>query len=229
MKNLLKFTCCLFLLAACKGNKEDLIDQVLPAIPETELGAFNLVFPDNNLICTEGEDQINDELAIEFLWSKSTSASSYKLDITNQNTGKVISTTSNTESKSVTLPKDTQFSWSVTAVLEDQEEKSTAWSFYSEGIAEDNFAPFPAEISITDNTDGTVKIDWPSTDLDNDIVSYDIYWGTTATPELLLSQTKLTSVSNHPIEYGTTYYIVVITQDTQGNSSTSKTQFTFEN
>ncbi|MBU2947677.1 hypothetical protein [Zobellia uliginosa] len=227
MKNSLTLIFCVILFVACKGNKEDLVDQVLPSNPEIELGAFNLVFPDNNLICTEGVNQANNELDIEFLWSKSTNATSYKLDITNQTTGEVISMFSNTESKAVTLPKDTQFSWTVTAALEDKEEESNTWNFYSEGISEENFAPFPAEITITDNEDGTVNIEWSTTDLDDDISFYNIYLGTTANPELLLSQTNIMNISDQPIEYGTVHYIKIVTEDSRGNSSTTKTEFSF--
>ena len=70
------------LIVSCGGKDSD-----NPTPPEEkELGVFNLLFPDNNLICTEGEDNGNDGVSIEFQWSASTNATSYELEITNQET-----------------------------------------------------------------------------------------------------------------------------------------------
>lgn len=226
MKSILKIFVGLILLSSCGGGKDN---PPKPKEEAKELGAFNLVFPDNNLVCTEGNDVGTDEVSIEFQWSKSDNAVTYNLQITNQGTGGVINTSSTTLEKAVTLPKNTQFSWIVTAVLGEKTKASPQWNFYSEGIAVENYAPFPANISVTDNENGTVQIDWPSTDLDDDIESYDIYLGTDSEPELILDDVTYTSLTAQPIEYNTEYYLKVVTTDSRSNTAISEWQFEFSN
>ncbi|MFK7812172.1 MAG: hypothetical protein AB8B59_06735 [Maribacter sp.] len=131
MKNIFRITLCLVLLSGCKNNRDEFLEQVLPPDPEIEieLGTFNLVFPDNNLICTEGEDTGNDEVSINFMWTGSANATAYDLEITNQETNTVINESSTSTEKSVVLPKGVQFSWNVTAKLEDDTKESDPWSF----------------------------------------------------------------------------------------------------
>lgn len=229
MKTITKSLILLFLISSCGGGGDDAPSSPEPKGEESKvLGAFDLIFPDNNLICTEGEDMDNDQVEIAFLWEASTNATSYSLEIKNQETGEITNATATVPEKRVILKKDTQFSWSVTAVLDDKSKKSTQWNFYSEGIAEENSAPFPADISVSDNKDGTVKIDWPSSDLDDDIESYDIYFGTEPEPEIAFSAVTYTSLSAQPISYNTTYYIKVVVNDSRGNAAISKKEFKFE-
>ena len=59
MKTVLKIFIGLFLLSSCGGSKDS------PSVPNEEakqLGAFDLVFPDNNLVCTEGDDAGDNEI-----------------------------------------------------------------------------------------------------------------------------------------------------------------------
>ena len=221
MKNLLIATLTLALLASC-SNKDNLLDEVLPE-GNTELGSFNLLFPDNNLICTEGKDLTNDEISITFMWSVSENATSYTIEIVNQDTNEVINTSSNSTSKSVALPRDTQSSWSVEANLDDITKESSQWNFYSEGTAQENFAPFPATITDTNLSNDFVEISWKGSDLDNDIASYDLYFGSDPEDlEFIVSKTSDEGSSSQPIIYNTDYTIQVITKDELGNTSISQ-------
>jgi len=228
MKNLLRITFCLFLLASCKQNKDNLIEQVLPPEGELELGAFNLVFPDNNLICTEGTAIGDNEISIDFMWTASENATAYDLEITNQDSGAKINESSSTTEKTVVLPKGTQFSWTITAKLGEATKSSDSWNFYSEGIAEENFAPFPAEITTEDQTNGFVEISWTGSDLDNDIETFELYFGTDAENLEFIASTSGDSSSSQPIIYGTNYYIEIITKDARGNSSSSITTVNYQ-
>lgn len=223
MKNIIRIILTFILFTSCGGGDDG------PAPTEKkELGAFDLVFPDNDQICTEGTDMDDNMVAINFLWTESENAISYELKITNQETNDIISVVSSKPEKEVTLKKGSQFTWIVTAKLDATIKKeSSSWNFYSTGVVSDNYAPFPAEINISDNTDGTVKIEWASTDLDNDITGYDIYLDTKRDADLLLSDTANTSISSYAIEYGTIYYVKVVTKDTRGNSATSTRSFKF--
>ena len=219
---------CLILLSACKKNRDEFIEQIIPSDPQIELGSFNLIFPDNNLICTEGEDVGNDEVSINFMWNASENATSYSLEITNLDTEEVTNSSVTAPEKIITLPRDAQFSWKVTAVLDDKNRESEQWNFYSEGIAEENFAPFPANITAIDKTDGFVEISWKGSDLDNDITKYDLYFGSNSENlDFIVSKTNDDSTSSQPITYGLSYYIQVITTDDRGNSSSSMKTINF--
>lgn len=210
------------LVASCGGKDND---TTTPPI-EKELGSFNLIFPDNNLICTEGEDNGTDGVNIEFQWSASSNATSYDLEITNQENNSTDSRTVNANSLEVGLPKGTQFSWKVTAILEDKSLASDTWNFYSEGTSTENFAPFPAEITVSENNDGTVTVSWIGEDLDNDIVNYDVYIGVFGNLELILENTTNLN-TNYSITSGEQYHVQVISKDSNDNTSTSQTYFTF--
>lgn len=224
MKTILKIFISVFILSSCGGGKDN------PPEPEPEakeLGAFNLVFPDNNLICTEGIDVGTEEVSIGFLWSESANATSYDIQITNQETSEIINQSSTAPEKTVTLKKNTQYSWEITAKLNEVTKTSTVWNFYTEGIAVENYAPFPAEISFTDNSNGTVNISWVGSDLDDDIQSFDVYLGTEPEPNIYLTDTELVEIVNYEITTNIVYYIKIVTKDAAGNSSTSKALFTF--
>lgn len=224
MKTAIKLFIGLILLSSCGGSDSDSPE---PNNGTNELGDFNLIFPDNNLVCTEGTDVGTSETAIEFLWSTAENATSYEIQITNQDSGNVINTSSTTTEKTVTLPKNTQFSWTVTAIFGDQSKKSEQWNFYSEGIAVENYAPFPANITVEDNNDNTVKISWTTEDLDNDLKNYDVYVGESNNMELLLESTEDTSINSYAITSGTEYTVKVISRDNNNNTSSSLKTFEY--
>ena len=222
MKSFIKFLIFALALSSCGGKDA----PPTPPAPEQtrELGAFNLVFPDNNLICTEGEDIGDNEVSINFLWSESENATSYILEVKNLDTQEVTNNSSTTLEKSITLAKDAQFSWTVTAVLGDKTKKSNPWNFYSEGIAEENFAPFPANVEVTDNLDSTIYITWDGSDLDNDITSYELYFGTENNFPLELIHSNAEGLPNeftHSITYGVNYRLALKTIDSRNNRSTT--------
>jgi len=224
MKSIIKLVVLAIIISSCGGKD----DPPAPPQPEVkELGAFNLVFPDNNLICTEGEDTGNDEVSINFMWSASANATSYDLEITNQDSGGEINESSSTTEKTVVIPKGTQFTWTITAKLGDAVKSSDPWSFYSEGIAQESYAPFPATITVTDNGNASVEIAWEGSDLDDDISSYEIYFGTTEQPDLVHSATSDNESLSQSITYGTDYYLEVVTIDSLGNKSTAKKTVNF--
>jgi len=217
MKSVIKILVLTILISSCGGNN-DTPQQV----ENKELGDFNLIFPDNNLICTEGTD-VGNNVEIDFMWSASANAKSYELEITVQDSGEVIRATTTATSRKVTLAKNTQFSWIVIATLDNKDKESATWNFFSEGISQENFAPFPATINSIDKTNGFVEISWVGADLDNDINKYDFFFGTDSeNPEFVASNTSDEGTYTMPIDYGTLYFIEVITTDDRGNTALSK-------
>ncbi|ETN94419.1 fibronectin type III domain-containing protein [Zhouia amylolytica] len=222
----LYFVIAISLLQSCGGGGSDPNPVEEVKAPE----AFNLVFPENNTICTEGIDASAETVVIEFEWERATNATSYILKAIDSESKKEYSANSNNTTASLTLPKGMQFSWSVEAFNMDKSKVSDdQWSFYSEGRTEENHSPFPASITLSDNENGTININWTGSDLDNDIVSYSVYLGKDSTPAAILENSIATSISDVHIEYNTTYYLKVISKDSKGNSSTTEKQFNFRN
>jgi hypothetical protein len=107
--------------------------------------------------------------------------------------------------------------------------QSSKWKFYnaSEGIQ--SYAPFPAEavypnseqIPLVIPAATKINLEWSGSDIDDDIVSYDVYFGTTNPPSLLVSNLEDSILNDVPISSGTIYYWKIITKDSLGNSSDS--------
>ncbi|PKV49412.1 hypothetical protein ATE84_1434 [Aquimarina sp. MAR_2010_214] len=195
----------------------------------SELGDFNLVFPENGKICTEGTNVSNDIVSIPFRWSTSNNATSYKIEVITQKKEQKFEATVTTNSIEIDIPKGDQFTWNVIAVKESSSKQSNeTWSFYSEGMTTSDHIPFPATITLTDNKDSTITILWEASDIDNDIDKYEVYIDTSKSTSTLIKTTENTTLK-YPIDYDTIYYIQIITLDKKGNSSISKKEFKFTN
>lgn len=210
-------------LISCGGGDDD------PKEPEVVLGTFELTFPVNNTLCTEGTTVSKDKVAIPLRWNTSKNATSYKVKVTNTVSGEKIERTTNNSSIEVNLLKGTKFSWNVTAILNDKEKLSSTWNFYTEGISESNHIPFPASITLEDNKDGTINIKWEGSDLDNDIKKYKVYLGDSESSASLIEETESTIIQNKSIDYNKKYFLKIITIDEKDNSSSSIKEFRFNN
>ena len=100
-------------------------------------------------------------------------------------------------------------------------------SFTSNPDDIENYAPFPA-IAITPQrgatitgTSSTVTLEWSTSDVDDDIVSYEILFDTVNEPTTSLGSTTNTTI-NASISTGNTYYWRVITKDSFDNTSNSE-------
>ncbi|SNR28616.1 hypothetical protein SAMN04488009_0813 [Maribacter sedimenticola] len=225
MKIAIQLILAMTILVSCGGK-----DSNSPTPPkeeaEKELGAFALTFPDNNLICTEGEENAEGGIDIEFLWTASANATSYDLELINQETNTTDTRTVNGTSVVISLPKGTQFTWQITAKLNSKTLKSDSWNFYSQGTVTENYAPFPAVIEVEDQGNSTVAISWIAEDLDDDLTSYDVSIETTQNQEVLLEDTTLTT-TNFTYTNGEVYIVKVISKDSNGNTSTNELTFSF--
>ncbi|MCK5209994.1 MAG: hypothetical protein KAQ79_18295, partial [Cyclobacteriaceae bacterium] len=88
-------------------------------------------------------------------------------------------------------------------------------------------APFPAEIitpsmaeTIT-SSPSKITLDWNGSDVDNDIIGYDLYFGTTNPPDLFESNLQESVQTDVQVESDSIYYWSVTTKDAHGNSSDS--------
>ena len=217
-KHLLLFLICLAVFS-CK--------KIIKAIDPPTKAVLSL--PANNEACTSGTVSSPTLSSILFKWTASQNAESYELTIKNLESGVTTTQTTTSLELPVTLARNMPYSWFITAKSSkiSTTAVSDTWKFYNVGEASSAFAPFPAEMvtpkmaaRITP-TAGRINLSWTGSDVDNDILNYDIYLGTTNTPALIKSAQIGGTLPDVTVTTGTTYYWKVITRDSKGNTSDS--------
>jgi len=188
-----------------------------------------LTFPAQNSACTTGTVISTTQSTINFTWNSAGNTDSYEIDIKNLLTGTLTTQTTFTNQLSVSLNRDTPYSWYVVSKSNSSTTtaKSDVWKFYNAGVGTVSHPPFPAD-NLSPGfgqsvTAGTVNLTWTASDPDNDIASYDVYFGSTATPASYKTAITDKFVNGIAVTPGTTYYWKVITKDAAGNTSDSGT------
>ena len=190
--------------------------------------ATSLIFPDNNQECNQGVDISATQSTVTFRWTTSTKTDSYDVRLKNVNTQNITSHTSLTNELPINIEKGTPYSWYVISknidVLETAQ--SETWKFYNAGDPIASYAPFPADLvspamgsTLTGIT--SQNLSWSGSDIDNDIVSYDVYFDTVNPPVTLEGNTAASNI-DVTVAAGNTYYWRVVTKDSQGNNSQSE-------
>lgn len=188
-----------------------------------------LVFPLENSLCNVGTNVTSTMSTVQFEWKPSANTDSYTLVIKNiSDEEETEHQTINTE-LSISIKRATQFQWYVISHSKQVSEtaESIKWHFYNSGEGIQSFAPFPAEIitpemtTVINPSATQINLIWNGSDIDNDIVWYDIYLGTTTSPELYMNAVTDSFINNVPIQAETIYYWKVITEDSKGNTSDS--------
>ena len=189
-----------------------------------------LVSPRNNSECTTGTDTGPTTSMVEFRWQQAPNTDTYELRATNLNTNTTQTVSTSSLSAKLPLQKGALYSWLVNtknaSVL--QIKSSQTWRFYNAGF-ETSHAPFPAEIilpglgeSLFKDINNEVNLSWSSSDLDDDIESYELYFSTEKPPSSLIATiTTEPTNRNVTVESDTVYYWRVITTDSEGNTSDS--------
>lgn len=197
--------------------------------PATSPEKAALVFPAQNAACTSGTVLSNTQSTIVFSWNSTANTDSYELDIKNLLTGTTSTQTSTTNQLSVTLLRNTPYSWFVISKSNSSATttQSDTWKFYNAGQGVVSYAPFPATITAPtfgqniNASTGVVNLNWSGSDVDGDIAGYDVYFDTKATPALFKSGVTDMYLNNVIVISNTTYYWKVVTKDLQGNTSDS--------
>lgn len=209
------------LLLSCGGG-----DDGPPPSPEGAL----LVFPDRDSECTTGISVSETLSQVTFEWEPAKNTDRYTLTVINltTNSPQAISTTN--AFASLSIEKGAPFSWSVLSSNSGSDETATSesWLFYNAG-SQTTYAPFPAQIqfpkagsTVQANTEGQVVLSWIGADVEDDIVTYEIYFSEANPPETLFRSTnaEMTEVMA-TVTSGTTYFWRIVTTDAEGNSSDS--------
>lgn len=210
------------LMAGCGGGKKGA--DPTPDPPAKTL----LIFPEKDALCNQGTSISATQSSVTLKWNAAGNTDSYDIAVKNLLSG-VSTTQSTTQTQlAVTLSVNTPYSWTVTSksAKVSTTTVSDTWKFYNAGPGTVSYAPYPAELSLPTMgqsiaaTNGMVSISWHGSDVDNDIVSYDVYFDTTTTPTLFKAG-ELGSLISVAVTSGKTYYWKVVTKDSKGNTSTS--------
>ena len=223
----------LFLNFSCGGDSGNGGDTEPDPDPIPVPFAASLIFPDNNSECTEGTVLNENQSRVLFQWNASQNTDSYQVNLRNLNTNSTALTNSNTNEVEITLLRGVPYEWFVISKANGTIEtaQSETWAFYNSGPGITNYAPFPAQAvapsrGATINAAPTVTLEWTGNDVDDDIVSYSIYFGSQETPPLV--QEGITSNTFEiSISSGTTYFWQIETLDEAGNHTLSET-FVFQ-
>lgn len=221
------------ILSSCSssGDDDNPTNPISDDNPIVSPSAVNLVFPENNTECNTGVIENETQSNVTFEWNASENTETYELNIVNLNTSNFIRTRVSSTEATVLILRGTPYEWFV--ISESTESTSTAtsqtWRFYNEGPGVENYAPFPAEGILPDrgaNLEASttdITLEWTASDIDDDIVNYEVFFGIEESASILLEETTNTIIENIPVESGNTYYWKIITYDSSGNSSTSET------
>lgn len=219
------------LLVSCGGSDGGGDDTPIvepPAVIPAP-AASTLVFPDNNTECNTGQIVSETQSSVTFQWTVSANTDSYELNITNLNTNNTVRRTATTNELAVTIARGTPFEWFVVSRATGTTETATSpeWVFYNEGAGIENYAPFPANVVAPERgatittTNTSINLTWTASDVDDDIVGYEVFMDTSETPTTSIGATTETTISA-TIAPGNTYRWIVVTTDSRDNNSTSE-------
>ncbi|MCX2719877.1 hypothetical protein [Lentiprolixibacter aurantiacus] len=213
----------MIVITSC-GRDKDLEELVL-----LEPTSVELTFPNNNSVCVTGEIISESISRVTFTWNPAEVGETYQLTLTNLITEISQQFETGTNEISLEIARGVPFSWFVSTFLggSPTEAISETFYFYNAGEGLSGYIPFPALLlspepgSVLPPNQNTLSLSWSSSDLDDDIVDYDIYFGVQDPPALYQEQLSETVLNNVPVNNGTTYYCRIITRDSQANESAS--------
>jgi len=223
MKKLIYTIVLSVVLWSCGGGSD-----TPPPAPNHAPTTPTLVYPTNNLLCIENP--------VECKWNASTDADqdviTYQIEVAENSSFTQNKQTFNGTSlkQAVSLLEDVAYYWRVKAT--DSENASSSYSsvykFYTYGEGIVNYVPFSPELvapelnSVVQTT--TANLQWTADDVDTeDILSFDVYFGTDPTPVTLKSENQSTTNFETPtLDASTTYYWKVVVKDGAGGQATGQ-------
>ncbi|WP_298894305.1 hypothetical protein [uncultured Psychroserpens sp.] len=224
MKQITYLICVVILVLGCSDTTDDGPINGNGIGQDSPIGV-QLIFPQEDSLCNEGENPTPTESTVFFEWEPNDNAESYTLTVENLDTGVVTQHETSDFIFPVTISRAEAFRWFVEYNYQGEAKVSASWNFYNAGPGVQTYAPFPAEIispsmAQTISATNSVTLDWSGSDVDNDIVGYDVYFGTNNPPSLNTSDMSVDQLTVS-VTSGNTYYWNIITKDAEGNSSES--------
>lgn len=214
------------LIVGCSGSKKSDNVSPTPLLPK----AATLVFPTQDAVCVSGSVISASQSTIQFQWNNSGNSDSYIVVTKNLLTSDTLATSTVINNANITVSRNTPYSWYIISKSNQSSStaKSETWKFYNSGAGITTYAPFPADhLSPASGSDvnvpssGKISLSWTGSSVANDIVDYDIYFGTTASVPLYKSHVTSEIINNVTVVSQTTYYWKIVTRDSNNNTSTS--------
>lgn len=195
---------------------------------DSKPSAPTLIFPAQDQLCITN--------TLNFTWNASTNADGssviYVFEIAkdNQFSNIVTSEVLTSLSKIITLDKGVAYYWRVKArsIKNIESDYSTTSQFYTEEIPQSNHLPFaPALVNpfLNQHFDNvnTVNLQWTASDVDNDPLKYDVYFGkNNESLALVMENSNSTSLEVNLDAPQTTYYWKVVVKDDKGGQITGQ-------
>ena len=197
-----------------------------PSIPEPDSAL--LTTPENSNTCVPLSTTATQGV-INFGWEEAQNTDSYEVFVRNSITQTEQKKSADLTSTTFTLDRGAPYSWWVVSSSDASavDTKSKVWSFYLEGIQQETFLPFSAQLNNPQDeqevmlSSGEINLQWTGSDLDNDIAYYQVYIGTGAAQMSLVQDNQITSSYSALLDVGQTYFWQIITIDQRGNKSQS--------
>lgn len=224
MKKLLTLYIAL-LLISCSGGGGD---EPTPPPAENKAPSIpTLTNPTNGLLCISN--------TVDFTWTSSTDPEgdliNYEIMVAKDpGFSQIVSQKQvQTLTTSVTLEKGVAYYWKIRAI--DAKSKASeftgVWNFLTEGVGVVNYVPFVASLvkpTLNSTVTGTsVVLEWNASDVDvNDILTYDIFFGTTTTPPNIVTSHTSKNYTRTGLLPNTTYYWRIDVKDGKGGKSTGQ-------
>ena len=220
----------LVLATACSSGGDDPAPTDNDPITIPDPAAATLVFPANDTECNEGAIVNDQQSTVTFRWNASENTDSYEVRLRNLDSNTSSTTQSNTNEADITILRGTPYEWHVVSKANNTSVTATseAWRFYNEGPGVENYAPFPAEAIAPSRganlvaSTTSVTLQWEASDVDDDIVEFEVFLDTNEDPTTSLGTITESTVSGVAVTSGNTYYWKVITKDGANNTSTSE-------
>ncbi|TGV02967.1 hypothetical protein [Flavivirga rizhaonensis] len=220
MKNVIYLIIIGILTYSCSGGGDDSDTQAENKAPTK---VSTLTYPTNNLLCITN--------VLDFQWEAASDPDgdpvSYVLEISQDNGFTAIDesfTVSNTN-KTVTLDKGIAYYWRVKATDSKNlsSDYSSVYQFYTEGEGSLNHLPFAPELLSpelnTTISSGTVNLNWKANDVDDDSLTYDVFFGTENPPVNKEGDNQGENNLTVNINASTDYYWKVIVKDSNGGQT----------
>ena len=200
-----------------------------PSVPEPDPAL--LTTPENSNTCVPLSTTATQGV-INFGWEEAQNTDSYEVFVRNSITQTEQKKSADLTSTTFTLDRGAPYSWWVVSSSDASavDTKSKVWSFYLEGIQQETFLPFSAQLNNPQDeqevmlSSGEINLQWTGSDLDNDIAYYQVYIGTGAAQMSLVQDNQITSSYSALLDVGQTYFWQIITIDQRGNKSQSAIQ-----
>lgn len=208
------------ILYSCGGSKEDeptpLPTNNKPTIP-------TLSTPTNNLLCIDS--------VVTFHWNASTDPDSdaitYQIQVAKDTQFSQIAhtLTGSGTSQSISLEKGTAYYWRVKATdsKSSSSEYSTTYQFYTEGEGNSNHLPFSPILIKPDLSSvvqtATTTLEWTASDVDGNLLTFDVYFGTTNPPATKVSANQTENTLNVDLTSSTNYFWNIVVKDGKGGET----------